>query len=358
MKNKKQQTQSFFSFIRRAYQLALIIGFLTILLIPLANLDLNPATFRNNFYGRLRLVRLATDLRVAIGDRVFTNAIIGKDGWLYQTFEEVMRDYQNDMPLSDRELETIQQNMDGVADYFKQQGISLVVTVAPNKGSIYPQHLPDEIQKLNQKSRFDQVVEYLQQHGRARILDLRPELIAARNEHLIYYLTDSHWTDYGAFIAYRNILTSLQEDHPQLKPRLLADFETVSEGMVSMDLARMIGSIKIKEEKILLKPKGPSRVTVHNLKLDDGRWMTLSWNQKQDLPRAVVYYDSYLQPNLSWFNDHFSQVTYIPHYANLSIWNLSWVNQQQADVVIVEIAEKYIHDLAILFNPEKAIGLH
>ncbi len=357
MKSQKKKTTPLFTFIHTAYPLVLIGAFLFVLLLPLANLDLNPATFSSNFYGRLRLVRLVTDLRVAIGDRVFANAIIGRDGWLFQTSEEVMRDYQNDMPFSEKQLETIQQNIDKIAANFEDQGISLLVVVAPNKGSIYPDYLQDEFQKLNQRSRFDQVVEYLQQYGKTKILDLRRDLIAARDEHLIYYQTDSHWTDYGAYVAYRDILNSLNRDYPQLNPRSLTDFEPVSEGRVTMDLATLIGSVHIKEEKIILKPNDPTTSTLHNLKLDDGRWITLSWNQKQDLPRAVVYYDSFLYPIIPWFNDHFSQVTYIPHYANLSTWNLSWVSQQRADVVIVEIAEKYIHDLPILFNPEKVIGL-
>lgn len=358
MKNHKRKTTLLFAYLQTAYPLALIGAFLLILLVPLANLNLNPAALSSNFYGRLRLVRLVTDLRVAIGDRVFANAIIGQDGWLFQTSEEVMRDFQNDMPLSEKQLETLQQNLDQIAAHFKQQGTSLVVVVAPNKGSIYPDYLPDEIKKVNQKSRFDQVVEYLQQHGKTRILDLRQELISARNEHLVYYQTDSHWTDYGAYIAYRGILTSLKGNHPQINPRSLNDFEPVSEGRVTMDLATLIGSVHIKEEKIVLKPKNPITSTQHNLKLDDGRWITLSWNQNKNLPRAVIYYDSFLYPIIPWFNDHFSQATYIPHYANLSTWNLSWVNQQQADVVVVEIAEKYIHDLAVLFNPEKVIGLN
>lgn len=357
MKNQKKKTTLLFTFIRTAYPLVLIGAFLFILLLPLANLDLNPATFSSNFYGRLRLVRLVTDLRVAVGDSVFANAIIGRDGWLFQTSEDVMRDYQNDIPLSEKQLETIQQNLDKIAAYFEQQGISLVVVVAPNKGSIYPDYLQDEIKKLNQKSRFDQMVEYLRQHGRTQILDLRQELIAARADQLIYYQTDSHWTDYGAYIAYHGILSSLNESHPEITPRSLSDFEPESEGRVTMDLATLIGSVHIKEEKNVLKPKDLTTSTLHNLKLDDGRWITFSWNQKQDLPRAVVYYDSFLYPIIPWFNDHFSQVTYIPHYANLSTWNLSWVSQQQADVVIVEIAEKYIHDLPVLFNPEKVIGL-
>ncbi len=59
-----------------------------------------------------------------------------------------MRDYQNDMPLSEKAMETIQQNLDKIAAHFKQQGISLVVVVAPTRVSIYPDYLPDEIQKL------------------------------------------------------------------------------------------------------------------------------------------------------------------------------------------------------------------
>jgi len=354
---KNQGHTPIFLKIKKTYPLVLVIAFLTILLTPLANLNLNPATFNSTFFGRLRLVRLITDVRVAIGDRVFANAIIGKDGWLFQTSEDVLRDYQNDMPLTEKQLALLQQNLDEIAAYFKKQGTSLLIVVAPNKSTIYPEYLPDEIQKLNPKSRFDQAVEYLQMHGTTQILDLRKDLIAARAQQQVYYRTDTHWTEYGAYIVYREILESLQSTHPELVPRSLSDFAPVSEGKVSMDLATLIGSVRIKEEKIVLKPKDVSTSSVHNLRLDDGRWVILSWNKNQDLPRAVVYYDSFLNPMIPWFNDHFSQVTYIPHYANLAIWNLSWVSQQKADVVIVEIAEKYIHDLVTLFNPDKVEGL-
>lgn len=358
MSAKKQKPFDLFSFLRKAYPLVLIGAFLALLLIPLAGLDLNPATLSSNFFGRLRLVRLVTDLRAAIGDKVFANAIIGKNGWLYQTSEEVMRDYQNDMPLTEEQLATLQQNLDRIAGFFKQQGTSMVLIVAPNKGSIYPQYLPDEIQKIHPQSRFDQVVDYLQAHGKTKILDLRPDLITASRDQQVYYQTDSHWTEYGAYIAYKEILESLQKDFPQLVPRQLSGFKPVSEGPTTMDLATLIGSVYIKEEKVVLQPRDATTSTVHNLKLDDGRWITLSWNQRQDLPRAVIFYDSFFYPIIPWFNDHFSQVTYIPHYANLSTWNLTWVSQQKADVVIVEIAEKYIHDLATLINPDKVIGLH
>jgi alginate O-acetyltransferase complex protein AlgJ len=343
--------------LKKAYPLFFIAAFLAVLIVPLGNLNINPQALESDFFGRLRLIRAVTDLRVAIGDRIFSNGIIGKEGWLFQTSERVIQDYQNEMPLTEVQLSNLQQNLDEIAAIFKKQGTSLLIVVAPNKSSIYPDYMPAELQLMRPQSRFDQVVQYLQQHGQTQLLDLRQELIANRAEQQVYYKTDSHWTEYGAFIAYRGILNALLPAHPELVPRALSDFKPVSMGLTSMDLAGLIGSVRIKEEKIVLKPVVETKTTRHDLKLDDGRWITMTWNPNEKLPKAVIYYDSFLYPIIPWFYDHFSQLTIIPHYANASIWNLSWVNQEKADVVIVEIAEKYIQDIATLFNPEKISGI-
>jgi alginate O-acetyltransferase complex protein AlgJ len=337
----------------KAYPFILIGAFLAVLIIPLSSLNLNSQTFESSFFGRLRLIRAVTDMKMAIGDSLFTNAIVGKEGWLFQTSEMVIQDYQNDIPFTEKQLTELQQNLDEVTAIFRNQGTTLVIVVAPNKSSIYPDYMPSELQLMRPQSRFDQVMQYLKQHGQTQILDLRQELIANRKEQQVYYKTDSHWTEYGAYIAYREILNTLQPAHPELVPRALSDFKPVSMGLVSMDLAGLIGSVRIKEEKIVLKPVVDTKTTQHDIRLDDGRWVTMTWNPNENLPKAVIYYDSFLYPFIPWFNDHFSQITFIPHYANGSIWNLSWVIQEKADVVIVEIAERYIHDLAILFNPEK-----
>ncbi len=337
----------------RIYPLIFIGAFLAVLIIPLNSLNLNPAAIESSFFGRLRLVRAVTDLRVAIGDSLFPNSLIGKEGWLFQTSEGIIQNYQNDNPFTEKQLTELQQNLDEVAAIFKKQGTTLVIVVAPTKSSIYPDYMPAELQIIQPQSRFDQLVQYLKQHGQTQILDLRQELIANRKEQQVYYKTDTHWTDYGAYIAYREILNTLQPVFPDLVPHALSDFEPVSEGLVSMDLATQIGSVSIKEEKIVLKPRVETKTTWHDLRLDDGRWIKMTWNSNENFPNAVIYYDSFLFPYIPWFYDHFSRITAIPHYANGSIWNLSWVIQEKPDVVIVEIAEKYIHDLAILFNPEK-----
>ena len=348
----KLNMQPILSFLRKAYPLFFIGAFLAVLILPLANLDFNPQALETSFFGRLRLIRAITDLRVAIGDRVFANAIIGKEGWIFQTSERVIQDYQNDMPFTEKQLSELQQNLDEVAAVFQKQGIALVVVVAPDKSSIYPDYMPTELQLLRPQSRFDQIVQYLKQHGKNQILDLRQELIAYRAEQLVYYKTDSHWTDYGAYIAYREILNALQPTHPELIPRALSEFKPESMGLVSMDLAGLIGSVRIKEEKIILNPVEETKTTRHDVQTDDGRWITMTWNPNKILPRAVIYYDSFLYPIIPWFNDQFSQITYIPHFTNASTWNLSWVNQMNADVVIVEITEKYIHNIATLVNPQ------
>ena len=338
--------------VSKVYPFIFIAIFLTVLIIPLGNLNLNPAVLESSFFGRLRMVRAVTDLRIAIGDSLFPNSLIGKKGWLFQTSEKEIENYQHDIPFTKEQLTELQQNLDAAAAIFKEQGTTLLIVVAPTKSSIYPDYMPAELQLIRPQSRFDQLVQYLKQYGQTQILDLRQELIANREVQQVYYKTDTHWTSNGAYIAYQEILKTLQPVYPSLVPRALSDFKPDSKGLVSMDLAAQIGSARIKEEKIVLNPVVETKATWHDVRLDDGRWITMSWNPNENLPKAVIYYDSFLYPYIPWFYDHFSQITAIPHYANSSIWNLSWVIQEKPDVVIVEIAERYIHDLSVLFNPE------
>ena len=46
-------------------------------------------------------------------------------------------------------------------------------------------------------------------------MDVRPALIAAKSSGILYYRTDTHWNDWGAFIAYQQIIAQVQKLLPQ-----------------------------------------------------------------------------------------------------------------------------------------------
>ncbi|HRQ31863.1 MAG TPA: hypothetical protein PLM89_02020, partial [Anaerolineales bacterium] len=201
---------------KERYSLAFIVVFLGMLLIPLRTLALDPNTIEESFYPRGRLIALVSNLRLALGDRVFPKVIVGEDDWLVYTAEGDIEDYQKVELFSDDELANFQANLDALSESYAQRGIKLLIVVSPNKNTIYPERVPDQIPVFGTTSKLDQAVNYLQANGKTQIIDLRPALLAAKAERQIYYATDTHWNDYGAYIAYSAIMEELNKTNPNL----------------------------------------------------------------------------------------------------------------------------------------------
>jgi len=138
----------------------------------------------------------------------------GREDWLFWTGEGNIDDYQNAHPFSRADLEQIEGKLSAVQRRLAAQGIAFLVAPAPNKETIYPEMLPPEIVKIGKQSRLDQLLAYLEEkHSAVKVLDLRPVLLDNKAQHQLYYRTDTHWNDYGAYYAARNILKRQRIPH-------------------------------------------------------------------------------------------------------------------------------------------------
>ena len=327
-----------------------IFAFFAILLVPLKDLNFNPNEIGDGFYGRSRLISFVTDFRLQMGDRVFPKAIVGEDGWLFFTAEKNVDFYQNTQPFTDEELQLIQEHLSAVTARYAAEGIRLLVVVPPSKHSIYPEYYPAEITVLGDKSRLDQLVAYLAEHGDTQILDLRPALLTAKQAQQVYYATDTHWNLIGAFTAYHEIIAELGRTHPSLIPYNLTDFKVSTSSPVLFDIAQNIGSKKWREEKIELTPKDERFATFREIQLGSRKIMFSSTGNEK-LPNAVVYYDSFFFTVNPLLGEHFNQAFYVQNFLGGGLWSLAWVDEMKPDIVIVEFSERYIQDIAQLLKP-------
>jgi alginate O-acetyltransferase complex protein AlgJ len=83
-------------------------------------------------------------------------------------------------------------------------GFSLI----PSPGEIYPEALPAWAGPAKRPTDYDEVLARVRACGVAAV-DLRPALIAAKREGLIYRRTDSHWTLLGAAFGYNAMLDAI-----------------------------------------------------------------------------------------------------------------------------------------------------
>lgn len=337
---------------KERYPIAFVVVFLGLLLIPLRTLALDPNAIEESFYPRARLIALVSNLRIAIGDRVFPKVLVGEDGWLVYTAEGDIEDYQKVELFTQEELAYFQKNLDALSERYAQRGITLLVVIAPNKNTIYPERVPDAVPVVGAVSKLDQTVNYLRANGNTQLIDLRPALLAAKAEREIYYATDTHWNDYGAYVAYSAIMSELKKTHPHLSARPASDFQPVLREPDTLDLSSVMGATMLLEPKIQFAPLFDLSSAYKTVNLG-GRRLMFSYNRNDELPDLVMYYDSFFFSVIPMLGEHFHNGLYVQNFTGSGLWNLSWVDEQEPDVVIIEFAERYLSDLLRFVDPNR-----
>lgn len=292
--------------------------------------------FNHYYRGHDTLVRAYNRLQLDIFHKtVFPTVLVGKDGWLFWTGENSMEDFQNIQPFIGDDLKQIQAGLDGLNARLNAQGIHFLVVVAPNKTTLYPEYLPENIHKIGPQSRLDQLMGFMNAHGQTTILDLRPALESARQERQIYHATDSHWNDYGALVAANEIIGALHPVFPSLQPHPLADYTPVTETFTG-DLARLLLSEDhFRETTDMLEPRFTRRF---KFLPPDEESRVITIQPDEGLPRAVIFRDSFAMALIPFLSDHFSQAVYV--------WDFNvdeaLIAAEKPDVVILEMAERYL----------------
>ena len=132
-----------------------------------------------------------------LGSSITEDVVLGRDGWLY--FGDTLPDYAGLEPMSQREIFSAARNLSLISEYCESHGAKFLFTVAPNKNSLYPEHMP-ALTASSAPSNAERLAEALDQPGmNVDYLDLFA-LFRGRDETL-YFQTDSHWNSKGAALA-------------------------------------------------------------------------------------------------------------------------------------------------------------
>lgn len=347
--------------LRLYYTRLLLIGILgTTLLIGSLSLSNNPAEFEKKFWNRDLLISGFTNIRWMVGDRVYSQGLRGKDGWLEYTGDGNIDNYQNANPASPEDLEKIGLKIRRLNRQLQDKNITLLIVVAPNKATIYPDKLADEIQKLGPESYLDQLGAYLKQNGPNVLLDLRSALQAGRKTREIYYVTDTHWNGYGAFIGYTSIVQTLSKKYPQLKPRTIDEFDIQTGQGYQHDIPKLMGANNILEPGIVFVPKQDNVQWSENLTADTIIPMQIATTTQSDAPSLLIYADSFGIAIKNLLPQHFSKTIFIQNSSRsgetLSMQKLDTI---KPNIVIIEFVERSVYSgyldrlLSLLLAPSQ-----
>jgi len=307
------------------------------------------AWFDTHFAFRDRFVQGQSWLRYQLlGVSSLATVWKGRDGWWFLAADGDVEATLNEPRFTPDELTAWRVTLQHTADFLAARGIAHVFVIAPGKPTIYPEGLPAGLHPRPAPTRTDQLVSELRARSTVSVVDLRDGLFAARGgAEPLFHRTDTHWNDLGAAVGYRQILDALSGPVPRLAPPVGPDgyvLTPVAAG--GGDLAWMLGlNFSMEERELHLTPTTPRRARVIEPAGDAKRFAVprvVTVVDDPDLPRAVVYRDSFGSALVPFLAEHFSRMVTVWEYDVVP----ATIREEQPQVVIQQWVGRRLYNRA------------
>lgn len=272
------------------------------------------------------------------------NVIIGKEGWLFYVNKgdgDPLACYQGTNLLSDDELAVMAENLVFWRDYLEERGMEFVFFIAPNKERIYSEYMPEEYGDPAEEYKVKQIVDYLRANTDLRVVYPYEELMQAKKvvDEPIYYKTDSHWNEIGAYVGASALLKELGIDMPSITDECI----TIEDpGKAEGDLAKMLYLSKpMKNVDSNYHVTGYDGHGVTNDAYDFYGMISFSTTDAPDDRSLYMIRDSFTSAMALVLGSQFdtANMRHLDYYTNDDLW------QCAPDVVVLEVVERNVDKL-------------
>ncbi|MBR5312596.1 MAG: hypothetical protein IKU40_06925 [Clostridia bacterium] len=142
-------------------------------------------------------------------------------------FHKMIPDFTHTNLLDTATLDSIRTRYASRTEALKSvgDGCEMIVLLIPSAMTVYPELVPAEVALPGEgESRFDQLAKVLTEAG-VTVIDVRETFAAHKNDALpLYYRYDSHWADYGSYLAYVELFDYISDRYPDAAPRKFNEF--------------------------------------------------------------------------------------------------------------------------------------
>lgn len=356
-------------------QKKLVISFMSIIIIILAPLPIINSLFivsglvdKSNFNKKFLF---STDnLESYINYFFYTNfkislnkkdVIVGQDDFLFlgNGIGDVIDKTQGLYPYKQQDIDQWTNKLKDIQTWYEDRGIKFVIVIAPNKHSVYNEKLPAWIRQPK-ITLTDDVIKYSKDKN-INLLDLRPSM-KEKIETKIYYITDTHWNDKGASIAYNQTINYMNRIYNTRYKKI--DYSFYETQRSSGDLARFLKinfllpsdyekdfRIRLKVESnvchgLINKDKQLEKcVQKKNPIINVGTYDQYIINNSSINPNKVLLLcDSFAVANSKLYNETFNTIWRF-HYQHINGKKLSnFVQKHKPDIVIYQIIERSLYN--------------
>jgi DNA-binding transcriptional regulator YbjK len=157
------------------------------------------------------MVHLNSLLRYRLGISSAREVVIGRDGWLFYTADQILEQHTGANIFTGDQLEQWVRQLEVDRDWLAKRRIHMLILIAPEKSTIYPEMLPDYPRAPNATTRLDQLAARMTRSD-LDFIDPRAELLKAKARGLqVYFEGDTHWTQRGALVAYSIVMDHVRK---------------------------------------------------------------------------------------------------------------------------------------------------
>ena len=295
--------------------------------------------FEDHFAYRNQLVEVNARLHAALGTSPTDQVVIGTDDWLY--YGGTLPDYLGQSSLSERGLRNAAHNLGLVQRYVQAHDAVFAFTLAPNKNTLYPQHMPYYYLQTSEPSNAERLKSYLAEED-VNYIDLFEVFDQAQSAGTWYLKRDSHWDNRGALLATQALLKGIGRSPMDLsvddaQPR--DDFVGDLQSMLHPYDARTEVNWYFSGYNDDAGFSGARWSYVEGSDVTDSTVRTaVVESQAQEAKGTLVMYrDSFGNALLPLWSTQFAKAT----YSKLVPYDIAMAVSEEADVVIIERAERH-----------------
>lgn len=284
--------------------------------------------------------------------------ILGKDGWMFLGDDYVKSISVKRNGMTPQETSTVAKVADTQAKWdkwYKHHGVKQYrVLIGPDKDSIYPEFLP----RWAAHSADPVTAQLLKTAPPGVYVDAFTPLLAAKDKNPpMYYKTDTHWNNLGAWIAFTALGDSLRDADPKLvwpDPAYGKVTDILPQG--GGDLAKFQRvQDSTRDQNIALAFHHKFNITVDRYDYDSGTLLSTNQNLPSEPPhhaQLLVSKDALNDKKVLWLRDSygiamspymaatFSNVLQVHHEALDSDGLIKLVERFKPDYVVYSVVER------------------
>lgn len=294
--------------------------------------------------------------------RIRNNVLVGKDGWLYWGNELAFSDIRGNKAFSEATLYFWLAELNERKEWLKSLGTELVVAIAPDKPSIYPEFLPDGIRAPGGRSGLEQLEAVVEKERPSWLVNLKHPILErkrAPGSPELYYKADSHWTPYGALAAYRAIMRRVRElglripDSPIGEEHIHSDpnDHNAEFYFLPQEWNHLAPGYSVKHPALDCVQKS---VVQPRADMPHIQSITEATTCGRGKGKVLVIKDSFIEKLRPFLETTFARVVYL-NVGDQRIYSEKLVSAEKPDLVLYEIVERHMRLSGELWEQERAV---